>query len=298
MCFNDGMIVDHDIHVHTKLSACCSDPLATPANAIARAADAGLKTIGFANHLWDRAVPGAGKWYDWYAPQDLDHVLGTRKEIPADTRGVRVLVGCETEYCGDGKVGISPDAARQLDYVLIPFSHTHMNGFVVPDGTTAGDLPALLTRRFREVVALGLATGIAHPFYPLGFGEHIDEIMAAVSDADLEDCFGRAAEARVSIEIHAGMFPGRKSGDSPHFQKTENGDSPRFSGSPRSPGPRSAGLHDETFLRVLGIAKRMGCLFHFGSDAHDLSGVGGVRRLEPYARQLGITRQDILPLLR
>ena len=264
------MIVDHDIHVHTKLSACCSDPAATPFNAIARAADAGLKTIGFANHLWDRAIPGAS---DWYSPQDLAHILSIRKEIPADTRGVRVLVGCETEYCGGGKVGISPEAARQLDYVLIPFSHTHMNGFVVPDGTTAGDLPALLTRRFREVVTLGLATGIAHPFYPLGFGEHIDEIMAAISDADLEDCFGRAAEARTSIEFYLGMFPGPG-------------------------GSKSGGLHDETFLRVLGIAKRMGCLFHFGSDAHDLSGVGGVRRLEPYARQLGITREDILPLLR
>ena len=181
------MIIDHDAHVHTVQSACCGDPAATAANVIARAAETGLKTIGFANHLWDRAVPGAS---DWYAPQDLEHVLTIRQEIPADTRGVRVLVGCETEYCGGGKVGISREAARQLDFVLIPFSHTHMKGFVVPASTTAADLPALLTQRFREVVGLGLATGIAHPFVPLAFMDHLDEIMAAVTDGDLEDCFG------------------------------------------------------------------------------------------------------------
>jgi histidinol phosphatase-like PHP family hydrolase len=264
------MIVEHDAHVHTTLSACCSDPAATAANAIARAAQAGLKTLGFANHLWDSAVPGAS---EWYAPQTLAHVLRLRAEIPPDTGGVRVLVGCETEYCGDGKVGISPEAARQLDYVLIPFSHTHMKGFVVPEGTTAADLPRLLTRRFREVVGLGLATGIAHPFVPLAFMDHLDEIMAAISDAELEDCFGRSAAARVSIEIHVGMFPGPGGGE-------------------------KGGLHDETFLRVLGIAKRSGCCFHFASDAHELSDVGSVRKLEPYVRQLGITRDDVLPLFR
>jgi histidinol phosphatase-like PHP family hydrolase len=273
------MIVDHDVHVHTKLSACCSDPTATPANAIARAADAGLKTLGFANHLWDRAVPGAG---EWYAPQDLEHILSIRKEIPADTRGVRVLVGCETEYCGGGKVGISREAAAQLDYVLIPFSHTHMAGFVVPTGTTAADLPRLFTRRFREVVDLGLATGFAHPFLPWTFRDQVDEIVSGISDGDLEDCFGRAAAARVSVEIHVGMFPGR----------SKSGDSPRFS------SPRSSGLHDETFLRVLGIARRMGCFFHFASDAHELADVGGVKKLEPYVRQLGITKENVLPLFR
>jgi histidinol phosphatase-like PHP family hydrolase len=263
-------VVTHDVHVHTVLSACCQDASSTPASILARAAEAGLRVIGFADHLWDSAVPGAS---DWYRPQDLAHVLRIRQEIPADTRGVRVLVGCETEYCGGGKVGISRQAARQLDYVLIPFSHTHMTGFVVPDGTTAAHLPRLLTQRFREVLDLDLATGIAHPFLPLAFMDRLDEVMAAVPDAELEDCFGRAAARRVSIEIHVGMFPGPGGGE-------------------------KGGLHDETFLRVLGIAKRMGCLFHFASDAHELKDIGAVRKLEPYAQALGISQKDIHPVFR
>ena len=80
-----------------------------------------------------------------------------------------------------------------------------------------------------------------------------------------------AGHPRVGDIRQCGMMIGielvadRKSGDSPHFRKTENGDSPRFSG-----------LHDETFLRALGIARRMGCLFHFASDAHELADAQGV----------------------
>jgi len=129
------MIVDHDAHVHTNLSRCSHDPDATPAALIARAAAAGLKTIGFADHLWDRAMPGASPWY---RPQDLDHVLQTRRLLPADTQGVRVLVGCETEFCGGGKVGLSRTGAERLDFVLVPFSHFHMKGFVAPDTVHAG----------------------------------------------------------------------------------------------------------------------------------------------------------------
>lgn len=265
-----AMIVEHDAHVHTTLSACCSDPLATPANILARAAEAGLKTIGFADHLWDSAVPGAS---DWYRPQDLAHVLQIRRQIPTDTHGVRVLVGCETEYCGGGKVGISPEAARQLDFVLIPFSHTHMKGFVVPESMTVDDLPRLLVQRFREVLDLGIATGIAHPFMPLAFMEHLDAIMAQVPDGELEDCFGRAAERHISIEIQPGMFPGPGGG-------------------------QKGGLHDETFLRVMGVALRCGCLFHFASDAHDLAGIGGVTKLEPYVQMLGITAENVHPVFR
>jgi histidinol phosphatase-like PHP family hydrolase len=263
------VIVDHDAHVHTTLSACCHDEALTPANAIALAAEIGLRTIGFANHMWDAAVPGAS---DWYAPQDLAHVLEIRRQIPADTRGLRVLVGCETEYCGDGRVGISPAAAEKLDFVLVPASHFHMPGVTVPAPLRRPrDVAELLVQRFREVVALGLATGIPHPFVALGYEDWSQEVLSLIPDEELLACFGAAAEAGVSVEMHVDMFSG--------------------TGAPR-PYP------DETFLRVMSLAKRAGCFFHFTSDAHELAGIRRVSRLEPYARQVGITPDDILPLFR
>jgi predicted metal-dependent phosphoesterase TrpH len=78
------MLVDHDVHIHTNLSSCCHDPAMDAAAVIERARRLGLTTVGFANHMWDAAVPGAS---DCYAPQDVDHVLSS----------VRVLIG--PPYC-------------------------------------------------------------------------------------------------------------------------------------------------------------------------------------------------------
>jgi histidinol phosphatase-like PHP family hydrolase len=262
--------IDHDVHVHTTLSACCGDKQATPANIIARAAETGLRTIGFADHLWDAAVPGA---MDWYRPQDLPHVLQTRTLLPPDGRGVRVLVGCESEYCGGGKVGISPAAAGQVDFLLLPVSHFHMKGFVVPADLRDTDAIArLLVARFDEAIELGLATGIAHPFYPVGDEERMDEIHAHISDKAFAAGFAGAAARGVSIEISAVMFPACVGG------------APRFK--------------DETFLRMLRLAKRSGCCFHIASDSHDLSGIGRVLKLAPVVEELGLTDGDIHPLFR
>lgn len=262
--------IDHDVHIHTTLSACCSDPKATPPNIVARAAEVGLKTIGFADHLWDAASPGSS---DWYRPQDLPHVLRTRALLPRDSRGVRVLVGCESEYCGDGKVGISRQGASQLDFVLLPISHFHMRGFVVPADLAAPDAVArLLVARFDQAVGLGLATGIAHPFYPLAYEERMDEIHSHISDEVFAASFARAARKGVGIEISTVMFPGCLG--------------------------NKAAFKDETFLRMLRIAKRCGCCFHFGSDSHELAGIGRVFKLASVADEIGLCEQDIHPLFR
>lgn len=265
------MIVNHDIHVHTQLSSCCKDPDATPEKYLARAAQLGLHTIGFANHLWDNAMPGSSKWY---APQDFHHIMQIRDQIPADTHGVRVLVGCESEFCGAGKPGISRAVADQLDFVLLPMSHFHMKGFVLPEGVESDeDVARLMVQRFKELVESGLATGIAHPFLPFGYADRIDAIIASISDAEFRECFDRAAEAGISIEIHVSFFPSCR-------------DKVR------------AGFHDDSFLRVLTIAKRCGCYFHFASDAHKLVDLDNVLLLEKYVQELGIDSDDILPCLR
>jgi histidinol phosphatase-like PHP family hydrolase len=263
-------IINHDVHVHTTLSACCHDPAATPRRILEKAAEAGLDLLGFADHLWDPAVPGASPWY---APQDVEHVLRTRACLAGYDGPVRVLVGCETEYCGNGKLGISREAARRMDFVLAPISHLHMASFVAPPDLSHRDAARLMVERFLEVVSIEWVTGIAHPFIPLGYLDHVDSIVGSIPDADLRECFGRAAEARKSIEIHLGMFQGLKSSERP-------------------------GFHDATFDRVLTAAKSAGCRFHFASDAHTLEGVGSVCRLEPKLRELGIGPGDVTELFR
>lgn len=259
------ILYDHDLHIHTTLSECCKDSEATPSKIIKRAAALGIGTVGFANHVWDASIPGASQWY---VPQNLDHILSIRSQIPEDTQGVNVLVGCESEYCGQGRVGISREAAEQLDFVLLPMSHFHMTGFVVEKWQVANEkaVADLLVQRFLEVIELGLATGIAHPFSPLGFKDSVDAIFLHISDGAFEDCFGRAAELGVSIEIQPNMLPG-------------------------SLGRETEGFHDASFLRVLSIARDMGCQFHLGSDAHKLSEIRNTMKLKPYLEQLGIPKE-------
>jgi histidinol phosphatase-like PHP family hydrolase len=265
------LLIDHDVHVHTVLSSCCKDPLQTAANVVSRAAETGLRTIGFADHVWDSRIPGASRWYE---PQTLDHILRIREEIPADTKGVRVLVGCETEYCGGGKAGLSRESAERLDFVLIPTSHFHMKGFTVPESLGGPkEVAALLCERFGEVLDLGLATGIAHPFVPLGFRDRVDDILPLIPDSQFLDLFGRAADLGVAIEASVVMFPSIDHGE-------------------------TAGWHDEALLRVLTLAKRAGCRFFFASDAHNLSEIGSVLRLAPFAERIGITEDDVLPTFR
>ncbi|HHT28139.1 MAG TPA: PHP domain-containing protein [Firmicutes bacterium] len=265
------LFVNHDIHVHTMLSACVEDAAAIPTNYIQQAATLGLKTIGFADHVWDRNMPGASPWYQ---PQDMEHILSIRDQLPNDTLGIKVLIGCESEYWGDGRIGISRAAAEQLDFVLLPMSHAHMTSFAVPGVVTSlADLSQLLVKRFHEVIDLRIATGIAHPFFPIGYIEHVDEIIAGISDTQFIDCFGRAAEAGVSIEIQPSYFPS-------------------LHGKPQE------GFHDETFFRVLSLAKRCGCYFHFGSDAHSLAALNSLTVLDQVIEQIGINRDDIPPWLR
>jgi len=265
------VLVDHDLHIHTHLSACSCDETATPENIIARAAERGLATIGFADHMWDSRSPAAS---EWYRAQDYPHISQSRNHIPDDTRGLRVLVGCETDYCGGGRVGISHEVAERLDFVLMATSHLHMIGYTVPwRPQTAKEIALLMAEWFREALDLGLATGMAHPFLPLGYKQNTDAVLDCISDGEFQDLFGLAAEQGVSIEVSVCCFPGCGAGELP-------------------------GFHDEAFLRVLSLAREAGCVFHFASDTHTLEGVGDSLKLEPYARAVGITREDILPLVR
>ena len=73
-------MITSDIHIHTNLSLCAQED-ATLERYIEKAKEANLKVIGISNHLWDGAVPGAS---NWYAPQNVEHVLQLKKLLPED----------------------------------------------------------------------------------------------------------------------------------------------------------------------------------------------------------------------
>ena len=207
----------------------------------------------------------------WYRPQDESQTTKLRQDLEAIETKVRVLVGCEAETVAPGKFSITEEFAESLDFVLLSCSHIHMtDGVEQPKSYTPRDVADLLLKLFLSGVTSGLPTAIAHPFGLIGVGPLkglFEPTLNSITDAELFDAFSAARENHVAIEINAGaVVPG--------------GMNPAFS--------------IETPLRMIAIAKRAGCKFMFGSDAHDPQQQQALLNMQPLIERAGLTKEDML----
>ncbi len=235
---------ESDIHVHAAISL-CAQATADPIKYIEYGPVNGLKTIGFSNHYWDEDVNGASPWYK---NQNTEHImqinsqLGDRSSFP-----IKVLIGCETEYANH-MLAITPKKAEMLDYVLVPHSHTHMRGFVLPAGYEAPEKHAdYLVQSFYEVATHKMAkdyiTGIVHPFFPCGEKpDSVSRILGNISDAQFYECACAAKENNIDIELNTSCL------------KTILDDNDAMA----------------EYKRFFTQCKRAGCRFFGGSDKHNV----------------------------
>lgn len=233
-----------DLHVHTKLSLCASKE-AEASEYLKVAAKNGVQTIGFANHYWDETVKHPNL-IGFYVQQYTEHVLQLKKELEnIDHCGVKVLFGCETDFAGH-TLGISEENAKLFDYVLVPHSHTHMYGFVLPENMTAPkDHARYLVESFLEVANHDLATkyiyGIVHPFSPCGKSpEDAVAILSNISDEDYQLCAKSAKLNNIKIELNSSALVNK-----PIYLLNE-------------------------YKRFFSACKKEGCEFFAGSDKHNI----------------------------
>ena len=258
-----------DLHVHTNISR-CGDAAATVESCLEAAKKQNLKTIGFADHCWAAQLPGESPWYKG---QDIEHVLKIKKQLPGNISGIRVLVGCETEFIGNGICGLNKELASSFNFVLLPANHFHQRGFVVPEDLGASGAKAvseLLYKRFMETTELGFGTGIVHPFIPLSFLEWEADILGSISETQYESCFKAAALAELAIEINTYTAENKTC-------MVENG----FS---------------SLYLKMHTIARESGCKFFFGSDAHHPDKICGYEKMVKFAGACGIDETMLLVL--
>ncbi len=262
------MELKHDLHMHTYLSACCPEKEGhRPAAILARAEEMGVRTMGFADHVWvnDNLTPSA-----WYAGQGAGQMARLREDLRDVPTGVRCLVGCEAETIAPGRFGMTPEFAATIDFVLLSCSHFHMTDFVAqPARRSPRGLADHMLEFFRSAVASGLATSIPHPLLPMGHMELYDAAIASISDAELLDAFGLAAENGVALEITTSFLPD-------------------FAG----------GLNVETPLRYLSLAKKAGCWFTLGTDAHKPEAQERLPELARITETMGLTQDDLPALVR
>jgi HisJ family histidinol phosphate phosphatase len=259
------MRLDHDLHMHTNLSACCRDKVNhTPENILSLADDMGLDTIGFSDHVWTNPALSPSPWY---LPQDENQILELQKRLSKISTSVRVLVGCEADMIAPGKFGITREFAQGLDYVLLSCSHFHMTDFVQqPKDDTARAIAEHLLAFFASGVKSRLASAIAHPFLPIGRFDQLDNVIGSISDSELQDAFGSAAEHGVAIEITTHFLPSKK----------------------------DRNFSIETPVRLLSVAKQAGCKFTLGTDAHCPYEQKRLPELAPLIKAIRVTEKDML----
>ena len=256
--------INHDLHSHTNLSACCHDDALTAAYSCGYAGEHGYSRLCITDHFWDADIPGAS---EWYAPQNLAHVKKALTLPKFD--GVNILFGCETEYCGGNKLGIAPAHYDEFHMIVIPVNHFHMEGFVCPaDCDTAEKLSSLLIGRMEELLEIDLPwqkVGVAHLNGCIFMGGRgYDRAMELLPEARLRSVFRRLAQKGAGIELNASCF-------GPDWMDTKN-----------------AGL------RLLRIALEEKCKFYCASDAHTRADLGLVsQRMRTVADAIGLTAGDL-----
>lgn len=259
-------MIRQDLHIHTRLSLCSGDPLQTPANIVGKARELRLDQICLTDHLWDGSVPGAS---EWYGRQDLEHIRESLAEMPADTGDVDVFFGCETEYLGGERIGISARTAAELDFILVPISHFHMKGYVRPEGVeTPAEIADLWFSRYRELMELDLPwrkIGLAHVTCVCVEGLQRDFLEIAL-EMPVRELFEKTAERGIAVEINGSSL--------------------------------YAGEAAVLNLELYRMMKECGCLFTLGSDSHGLATLPRIEESVAFAEKLGLGDGDIRILSR
>ena len=233
--------VDHDLHIHSFLSACSRNPEQNPKRMLEYAKANGLRKLCVTDHFWDE---DQGSGAPCYGEENLFEKRNMLGELP-QAEGIEFLFGVETEMDRTMKLGLSREHFDCLDFVVIPTTHLNMMGLTLnkQEGSSTQSRADLWIKRLAAVLSMDL------PFHKIGIA-HLTcstmaywsretelEIYRKIPDKEIYQLMGRAAEVGVGIELNSCSM----------LYKPEEAD---------------------TVLRIYRIAKECGCKFYCGSDAH------------------------------
>ena len=167
-------------------------------------------------------------------------------------------------------LGIPKERFDCFDMIIIPTTHLHMRGFTVSeDGSESCEQRAKLwCERLEAVLNMDLPfhkIGIAHLACSLINNKSEQDYLKTLDLIPVEDAtrlFEKAARLGVGIELNAEDMS-------------------------------NAEKHGEKVLSLFRIAKKCGCKFYLGSDAHDTVDFCGVTdRFRHALDTLGLTEED------
>ena len=234
-------VIDHDYHIHSKLSLCSNDPAQTTERMLQYAQQCGLTSLCLTDHFWDEAIPGA--LGEFYQKQTVAYI---RQALPLPQgEGVRFLFGGECDVDRFGHVTVTRETCDAMDFIVVPTTHMHLGGQAFPQGETRtpAERAALWVERFDALLNSDLPLykmGVAHLACSLMNNtshENYLETMTLIPSEEMYRLFKKAAEVGLGIEINAYDM-------------------------------RYSPEEEDVVLRMFRIAKECGCKFYLGSDAH------------------------------
>lgn len=264
------MRITHDFHIHTHLSLCanrtvCAEDYVENAKAL------GLTKLGFSDHFWDDAIPGA---FPFYENQDYNHIAPLKDQLAQIAQDqVKLFFGGEVEYDPVNRsIALTEAVAEQMDYIIVPNSHTH---FTMPRECYMPYQQHVdfMIRAFDDIVACPVSkyvTAIAHPFQAVACPYPNQILIDIISDNVFLRLFEKAAKADIAFEINL----------EPMMRK--------------SPGEIEA----MSQIRMFRLAKHSGCKFIFGSDAHSKDAHQWYFNADIVAGLLDLAEKDIVAIAR
>ena len=100
-------VIDHDLHIHSHLSACSNDPEQHVQRILQYGVENNLKRLCITDHFWEKAIPGG----DFYSTErdgrfrwgDLEW---TRRNLPLpQAEGTRFYFGGEADMDENHVIG-------------------------------------------------------------------------------------------------------------------------------------------------------------------------------------------------
>ena len=317
------MKILHDIHTHSVLSSCCDDPKATTENYIRREMELGMSTFGLSNHIWDESIKGASNWYSYQTIKKAREGRTAIDYVPH--KGLKCLFGAEVEYCGCyDRLGISEEGAKNFDYVLVPFSHTHMTNFVMPEYPEITELRRELTLKAKEAWSFLDEGDIESIFRGMNWRtlmKYLPEIKTDITELSAKtlvknsmslvenEDFRRLCRTLPVSVAHPFALCGITTEERVRIlSRVDKNDVRRFFAEVSKLGAYAEinisavlefgeELSENPIIECFAIAKEEGCRFTFGTDSHSVGYLERIRVGDRIAELLDLSRSDIAEFL-
>lgn len=242
------MKIKHDFHIHTDLSLCARES-AKLDNYVEISRKLGLEKIGIANHFWDSNIDAGDDFFrdEFYKVQDFEHILKIKSEINrSNSDDLKIYFGGEAEYAPMHRdISVSEEVAEQLDFLLVPNSHTHMTMPKEYYESYQRHIDFML-QAYEDIINSKVSryiTAVAHPFDAICCPYDREILINMISSDTFKRLFHKTASKEIAVELNIAYMRDF----SKNYQDIENG----------------------AHIRMFRLAKDCGCKFIFGSDAHD-----------------------------